>query len=209
MVSLMIKQGNVMGTLFLLLAKSYALNEDKDREYYDCIGSYCHTPEFLSMEKNIQHGSINVCRHTYSVSYISYRIAKKRGLNYRSAAKGALLHDLFYYDWHEKDPSHRLHGYYHPGFALKNARELSLKVGDTLSQMEENIIYRHMFPLTVIPPKYRESLLVCAVDKYVSTMEIMICKFPGLKKSFIKNIEMFKSDPDLHNRGEKLEIQSD
>ena len=47
-----------------------------------------------------------------------------------------MLHDLFYYDWHVPgDGSHRLHGYRHPGFALKNAKALF-----TLSEMEENKI---------------------------------------------------------------------
>lgn len=29
---------------------------------------------------------------------------------------------LFLYDWHQKDPSHRLHGFHHPKTALGNAQ---------------------------------------------------------------------------------------
>ena len=181
-----------MGKLDRLFKKSYCLSESEDSDFFECVRDYCYTDEFLSMQKNIQHGDISVVQHIYSVSYISYKIGKRLNLDFEKIARGALLHDLFYYDWHDPDPSHRLHGYRHPGFALKNAKALSEKVGTELSSLEENIIHRHMFPLTPIPPKHKESVLVCAVDKYVATKEIMICKFPKLKENFKEEISMRK-----------------
>ena len=38
--------------------------------------------------------------------------------------------------------------------------------------MERDIIKKHMFPLTLTPPAYKESLLVCLVDKACSIYEI-------------------------------------
>ena len=183
-----------MSKLDRLFVKSYIINEDIEKEFFDCIRDYCYTEEFISTNKNIQHGNITVHQHIYSVAYISYKLSKKLGFDYRITARGALLHDLFYYDWHDPDPSHRLHGYYHPGFALKNARELSKKVNVELTEKEENIIIRHMFPLTPIPPKYRESILVSLVDKYVATKEIFICRSPALKKRLENRIENMRSE---------------
>ena len=78
----------------------------------------------------------------------------------------ALLHDYFLYDWHKADPSHRLHGFYHPGTALRNARQ-----DFALTPREENIIHRHMFPLTPMPPATREAWIVCLADKYCAAAE--------------------------------------
>ena len=82
--------------------------------------------------------------------------------------RGALLHDYFLYDWHEKDRSHCLHGFRHPSTALKNAR-----ADYPLNRIEKNIIARHMFPLTPIPPTCREAWLVCIADKYCALQETL------------------------------------
>lgn len=182
-----------MGKLDRLFKKSYYLDEKNDSDYFDCVKDYCYTDEFNSMRKNIQHGDVSVVQHIYSVSYISYRISRRLNLDRKIVARGALLHDLFYYDWHDPDPSHRLHGFYHHGFALKNAKALSKKQGVELTEIEQNIIKRHMFPLTVIPPKHKESVIVCLVDKYVATKEIIICSFPKLKKKFDDEISQHQN----------------
>lgn len=78
-----------------------------------------------------------------------------------------LLHDYFLYDWHERDASHSWHGFTHPGKALGNA-----SADFVLTDRERDIIRKHMFPLTPAIPKYRESVLVCLVDKWCSTIEV-------------------------------------
>lgn len=178
-----------MGKLHDLYKKTYTLSSREDEEYFSCVADYYYTEEFQSMKPYIQHGSIDRIQHINSVAYMSYRIAKKLKFDYYRTARGALLHDLFYYDWHDPDPSHRLHGYYHPGFALENARQLSAKNELDLTALEENIIKRHMFPLTVIPPKFKESLLVCLVDKYVATKEIIICSSEKRSRKFFEQID--------------------
>ncbi len=162
-----------MGKLHNLFLKTYNLSENKDSEYFDCIRDYYYTDEFQSMSHFSQHGSVDRVQHINSVAYISYRIAKKYNMDYYKTARGALLHDLFYYDWRDSDPSHRLHGINHPRYALENARVLSAKNNVELTLLEENIIRRHMFPLTIVPPRYKESVIVSMVDKYVAAMEMM------------------------------------
>ena len=87
----------------------------------------------------------------------------------KSLIRGALLHDYFLYEWHEKDKSHRLHGFYHPSTALRNAKE-----DFDLNPIEENMIARHMFPLTPIPPRYKEAWILCLADKYCATVETLL-----------------------------------
>ena len=79
---------------------------------------------------------------------------------------GAFFTWLLLYDWHENDPSHRLHGFTHPKRALINAT-----ADWNLSDRTQNIILRHMFPLTPVPPACREAWLVCLADKVCALAE--------------------------------------
>ena len=59
----------------------------------------------LTMEKSyIQHGSTSVYEHSVKVAYTSLYFARRFRLNIdeKSLIRGALLHDYFLYDWHEK-----------------------------------------------------------------------------------------------------------
>ena len=152
--------------------KSYCLDKDTDSEFFDLIADLLYTDEVQSLAGFVQHSTINRLDHITSVTYLSYILCKQRGLDFRAAARGAILHDLFYYDWHDGDWSHRPHGYRHPGFALKNARELNPQI----TKKEENIIKRHMFPLTPLPPPSPEGLIVSLADKYCATRELLIAR---------------------------------
>ena len=101
--------------------------------------------EKLRAEKAFsQHGCVSVYSHSVSVALLSLYIAERLNLNVdkSSLVRGALLHDYFLYDWHEKDESHRWHGFIHAERALANA------VRDfCLNPIERDIIRKHMFPL--------------------------------------------------------------
>ncbi len=132
------------------------------------IKSLCETTKFLSQETYIQHGNTSVLEHCIGVAYMSCYIATKLHIRVDKLAlvRGALLHDYFLYDWHVPDASHRLHGFRHPRTALNNA------LRDTgLTKVEQNIILRHMFPLTPVPPIYNEAWVVCMADKLCSSLE--------------------------------------
>ena len=127
---------------------------------------------FRRMKSYIQHGNVTVNAHVMNVA--RYSIALSESLHIpcsrRELIRGALLHDYFLYDWHIPDEvnPHKLHGFYHPGVALRNAsREYEL------TERERNIIRRHMWPLTVIPPSCREAWIVTAADKWCSLMETL------------------------------------
>ena len=123
----------------------------------------------LSLEKRfIQHGKVSVFKHSLSVAIMCVRIATKfhSRVDMASLVRGALLHDYFLYDWHCHDKSHKLHGFRHARRALKNAeRDFSLNI------IEKNMILSHMFPLNLVLPKCRESLILCLADKLCATAE--------------------------------------
>ncbi len=115
-----------------------------------------------------QHGKTSIYTHSVQVACFSLYMARRMNLQVdeRALARGALLHDYFLYDWHDSENGHHLHGFTHPATALKNA-----KMDYALNEIEENIIRRHMFPLTPIPPMYTEAWLVCMADKYCALRE--------------------------------------
>lgn len=77
----------------------------------------------------IQHGDVSVYAHMLSVARHSLHMAQvlaRAGVDIdtRSLVRGALLHDYFLYDWHDSDPSHRLHGFKHPFLLLSVPKKI-------------------------------------------------------------------------------------
>lgn len=126
---------------------------------------------FKSSESNIQHGNMTVSNHCMNVAKYSLAISNKLPFKFsnKELVRGALLHDYFLYDWHKHDPANEhknLHGFYHPGIALRNAtRDFDL------THREKDIIKKHMWPMTIVPPTCREAWIVTMADKYCSFME--------------------------------------
>lgn len=148
-------------------------------EYKKCISDFIPNESVRSMGKFIQHGDVTCLEHSIYVSYISYLICRRLGLDYVSAARGGLLHDFFLYDWHITKPCKGRHGFIHPRMALENASKYFV-----LNEMEKDIILKHMWPLTIRMPKYKESFIVSFVDKYCALMEIIrfSSRFSTVKK---------------------------
>lgn len=136
-------------------------------EYLKIISDLVNTPVVRSMEQFMHHSDLSCFFHSINVSYHSYIVCRFLGLDYIGAARGGLLHDLFLYDWHITKVEEGMHGFTHPHTALKNANAHFL-----LNDLEKDIIKKHMWPLTVKLPKYKESFIVCMVDKYCAVMEV-------------------------------------
>lgn len=158
------------------------LDELEDNEEYKELlkkhaGDILSSEKFLVLKTFIQHGNVTVFEHSIHVALCAIKLNRKLGINARERqmVRGALLHDYFLYDWHDGEaPGNihpKLHGFYHPGIALKNAtRDFAL------SEREKEIIRKHMWPLTVKPPRCREAWVVCMADKYASTLETLKLK---------------------------------
>lgn len=129
------------------------------------------TPEMQSLRRYVQHGRVTRYEHCLAVCYIAMRLAERLHLRVdeRSMVRGALLHDFFMYDWHDRGRARRVrwtHGFTHPGVALRTAQKQF-----ELNAIEQDVIKKHMFPLTPTPPRCREALIVSLADKISAVME--------------------------------------
>lgn len=113
-----------------------------------------------------QHFNTSCFEHCYVASYYCYKICKILKLDYKSAARGAMLHDLFLYDWREKNNHSGLHAFTHPQTAYDNASKIF-----ELNKIEKDVIIKHMWPVTLTFPKYLESYVLTIVDKYCAVKE--------------------------------------
>lgn len=165
--------------------RNYLKQRNLHQEIMQDASDIVKSKNFDRTKAHIQHGNMTVNSHCMNVAKYSLAISKKLeklGIKCQKAelVRGALLHDYFLYDWHKPDyvKPHRLHGFYHPGIALKNAQKEY-----QLTPREADIIKKHMWPLTVVPPMCREAWIVTTADKWCSLLEtIHIHKGHGSRK---------------------------
>ncbi|CDA16023.1 putative uncharacterized protein [Clostridium sp. CAG:571] len=151
----------------------------KDIEEFNMIiYDLANHPTVQKMKLYRQHYDTNCFDHCYNVAFYSYLICKKLNLDYISVSRAGMLHDLFLYDWRKKQPEHkRFHGFRHPRIALNNASKLF-----DLNEKEKDIILKHMWPITIIPPKYIEGYIITLTDKYCALEESYNHYFNYFKK---------------------------
>ena len=78
-----------------------------------------------------------------------------------------MLHDLFLYDW-RKSKRFNFHAFKHGKIAYLNAK----KEFD-LNDIESDMIIKHMWPITIKPPKYKEGFVLTIADKVCASKEIL------------------------------------
>ena len=176
-----------MSKLYKEYVKTYKLTPENSDGFYSVVGDLLETDEVLSMKEYEQHLEIDRLQHILGVAYLSYKITKKLGWDYKSAARAGIMHDLVYYDWRDGITGgwHRLHGYKHPRLACLNAIELC----NGLNDIEYDSIKKHMWPLTPALPKYKEGYVIIFTDKYCATRELMYSLNKKYKEKFISDIK--------------------
>lgn len=161
----------------------------KENEFLSIIEPIINHPEFIKRKDYMHHENQSVYEHSINVAHIVYKMAKKRkNIDLKSAVIGGLLHDFYYKPWQnnkEKRPFFKKHGFVHAKEALENSR---IYFKEYLNPIVENCILRHMFPLNIHPPKYKEAWLVTIADKKDS---LKIFKHP---KSLPKYLGLKKKD---------------
>jgi uncharacterized protein len=140
-----------------------------NKEFLKIIQPLLQNQQVLQMNNFQHHKNFTCLQHSIHVSESCYKICKKLHLDYVSASKAALLHDLFLYDWHSSNgiKRHYLHGFFHPKESYKNACCI-MKLND----IEKDMILKHMWPLTIKLPKYKETYVICLVDKICCINEV-------------------------------------
>ena len=159
----------------------------RDRKYNDefeiLVKDILDHSEFQKIKKIDHHGN-GLYEHSVSVAYHAYRVARILGCDCESVARGALLHDFFIESWHGKIKTSTgiqrikdMHGFSHPKTALINAKKCFY-----INKRQEDMIVKHMFPLTPTPPIYLESWIVTVVDKIVATREMIVEKTRPMRR---------------------------
>ena len=138
-----------------------------DKEFIEIIEDLLQNEMVQDMKNYRQHYETSCYDHCLQASYYCYKICKKHNWDYVSAARATMVHDLFLYDWRKRQPDRKgLHAFTHPRTAYENA----CKIMD-LNPLQKDIILKHMWPLTIKFPRYKESFLLTLVDKYCALSE--------------------------------------
>jgi len=163
------------------LREKLKIKINKDVEFNKIIKEIIEKSKVQNMRDYRQHFNISCYEHCYLVSYYCYIICKKLNLDYMSATRAGMLHDLFLYDWRKNDKSRKgIHAFTHGKTAYKNACEIF-----DLNDKEKDMILKHMWPVTIILPKYKETFILTFVDKYCAVYEMIESLF-GEKITFKK-----------------------
>ncbi|MGN1296883.1 MAG: HD family phosphohydrolase [Clostridia bacterium] len=139
----------------------------EDNDFSDIIRPLIENETVLQMKNFRQHYETTCFDHCLTAAYYCYCICKKYHLDYKSATRAAMLHDLFLYDWRERQPDRKgLHAFTHGKTACENACKLF-----NLNDKEKDIIIKHMWPVTIAFPKSFEGFVLTFVDKYCAMSE--------------------------------------
>lgn len=165
---------------FALFRKLRDYRANALNEFYSHISPLLQNEQVKMLDDFIQHRCFSRLRHSIDVAYYSFMVTKLFGWDSKSTARAGLLHDFFHYDCHSEDYTVKRHLRRHPHVALQNARDLC-----ELNKIEEDIIKKHMWLITLRPPRYKESYIVTFVDKYCALREFFI----GFGAEKIRNAE--------------------
>ena len=140
---------------------------DKDEEFKSILLPIIDNKTVQEMKNYRQHYETSCYDHCLQAAYYCYLICKKYNLDYKSATRAAMLHDLFLYDWRVRQPDRKgLHAFTHGKTACDNACKLF-----DLNEKEKDIILKHMWPVTIAFPKSFEGFVLTFVDKYCAMSE--------------------------------------
>lgn len=162
---------------YVRVCKKLSFSDEEMVELYSIIEEILTHDCWNDMVKNRHHFESRAL-HSLTVCCQAWKRAKKnKKVDTKAVAIGGLLHDFFFYDWQtekadiivhnikRKAYQPKAHGFVHPLIALDNA---SRYFPHLIDSKVEDIIIKHMWPLTIKPPKYKEAWLVCMADKSAS-----------------------------------------
>jgi uncharacterized protein len=145
------------------------MSESIRAEFWSCIDDLLMQPEVREMDNIRQHAAgVSCLDHCIFVSYVSFIACKRLGLDSTAAARAGLLHDMYLSDWRASQVGRFRRLVIHPKMALENADNFNL------SSLEQDIILKHMWPVTLFSlPRHRESFVVNIADKICATAKML------------------------------------
>ncbi len=140
-----------------------------DPEFQHLIHAIVHSDEYQHLKRQRHHLVTSVYDHSLKVAYLLYRHHKRYRLktDLYELVRGALLHDYYLYDRQKK--THKRHLTRHPKKALQNA----VIAYPNLTRTERDMIGRHMFPVTLRPPRTAGGWLICFYDKVAAVHDLV------------------------------------
>lgn len=147
------------------------LSKEERQLFFECVENLNSKTEFLKLKDYRHHFHTSTYNHSIGVAYLSYGVSKRLKLKCddKTLIYGALLHDYYLYNCHQDKRTWHL--FRHPTVSLMNAKR-----DWSINQIQANMIQTHMFPLTIKPPKYKESVIVNFADKACALYECLLKK---------------------------------
>ena len=139
-----------------------------DEEFISYISDILQSSEFDRLKQFRHHVNCTRWEHSVRVAYKTYQICNKFRLETKKATGAALLHDFFLYDWKKDAPDKGWHPRVHSMHSWENARRII-----ETDEMMKDCIVKHMWPMTLAFPRFKESWVVQYADKACTIGEII------------------------------------
>lgn len=105
--------------------------------YCDAVGDLLASDIVQQMRRYPHHKTVSTFWHSVYVSYLTYRVCGGLHLQQREAARAALLHDFYLYNWYVEK-----HGEYHIWYHPKTCGEKCGKVFRTVDGKTEKYDFK-------------------------------------------------------------------
>ena len=139
--------------------------EKSEISFKNLVSDIQNNKKYIELKNEFHHG-IDRYTHSVRVAKTTYKISKLFSMDYKSATRGAMLHDFFKNEEYGNVKGLKT-AKVHPHIACFNANQEF-----DLNEIEQDVISSHMFPINTHKPSYKESWLVNAVDELVSLYEL-------------------------------------
>ena len=138
--------------------KKHIFTQEEIKKIWDFYLDFRNDPALNQLYSTPQHRTSNTFRHVNLVTQQCLYHCFKKGLevDFESLIVGAMLHDLFFYDWRKDKSKKRKHLWRHPQVAYENATKLY-----DINEKEINILCGHY---EGVDERVRETL----VDREIS-----------------------------------------
>ena len=185
------------------------VNNPMFEEWFQIVETILRNDEFQRRKLFPHHHDMSVWDHSIFVSFRSFVTGGIFHCDKRVCAIAGLLHDFYPLAWlydeelakldggkymerlSRKEPLFKRHGFTHGKEAAENYIKFFPELED---KRITDAIEKHMFPLTIRLPKYKESFIITLVDKTNSVHELpspmVVPKM--IKKSVVKVINKQK-----------------